>query len=85
MAFDFIRTRIVAYAAALVLVLFSFSAPFLLDFNLGIDMTGGILIEYTHEIPVDIERVRTIAEETVESLDADTRALINATSAYAIA
>lgn len=45
--FSFVKNRYYFYVIALGLLVISLLAPFLFKLNLGIDMTGGIQIEYT--------------------------------------
>lgn len=45
--FSFTKNRYKFYAIAGILSLISLVAPFVLGVNLGVDMTGGIQIEYS--------------------------------------
>lgn len=45
--FSFVKNRYTFYAIALVLMVGSLLSPFFTRLNLGIDMTGGIQVEYS--------------------------------------
>jgi preprotein translocase subunit SecF len=47
--FSFVKNRFTFYAVALGLMAFSLISPWIFGVNLGIDMTGGIQIEYATE------------------------------------
>jgi preprotein translocase subunit SecF len=44
--FSFTKNRFAFYAVAVGLLIISIILPFVMKLNLGIDMTGGIQIEY---------------------------------------
>lgn len=64
MAFSFTQNRKTFYIVSLVLVIFSLLSPFLFRFNLGIDITGGIQIEYS----VTGGSVDAVVEETKNTI-----------------
>jgi preprotein translocase subunit SecF len=45
--FSFVKNRYTFYAIALTLLVLSLLSPFLTRLNMGIDMTGGMQIEYS--------------------------------------
>lgn len=47
--YSFVKNRFTAYVIALILFVGSLASPFLLPFHQGIDLTGGIQIEYSVE------------------------------------
>lgn len=44
--FSFVQHRYSFYAIALILIILSLVSPFFIRLNMGIDMTGGMQIEY---------------------------------------
>jgi preprotein translocase subunit SecF len=86
--FSFTKNRFAFYAVALGLLILSLLAPLFLKLNLGIDMTGGIQIEYNlPEGDVDgiLNSVRSeVVESAKKSLTADEKKIITDTLVYRI-
>jgi preprotein translocase SecF subunit len=86
--FSFTKNRFAFYVVALGLLISSLLAPLFLKLNLGIDMTGGIQIEYNlPEGDVDgiLNSVRSeVVESAKKSLTADEKKIITDTLVYRI-
>ncbi len=70
MTFSFVKNRYTFYVIALALLLLSLLSPFFVRLNLGIDMTGGMQIEYSvasGDIEMIIEDTRDKTINTVRS------------------
>lgn len=61
--FDFMGKRRIAYALSLTLVAVSLVLLFTRGLNLGIDFTGGTVIEVGYAQPVGLDEIRTVLEE----------------------
>ncbi len=84
-SFSFIDQRKYLYGVALLLIAFSFFAPSLFGIRLGIDMTGGVQIEYQCEIQAcDIDQVRAAAESTRSTILAQDPGSMNEINVYKI-
>lgn len=73
--FSFTKNRYTFYTIAASLTLLSILSPFFIRLNLGIDMTGGIQIEYTVKngnVESIIEKTRTSVLENVRTNLSDT-------------
>jgi preprotein translocase SecF subunit len=86
--FSYTKHRFSFYAIALGLLVISLAAPFVLKLNLGIDMTGGMQIEYTVENG-DIESIIGQTKEKVitisrASLSEDEQKIISDTIVYRV-
>lgn len=88
MAFSFTKHRKVFYGISLVAVVFSLLSPWILRPNLGIDMTGGIQIEYFvsgGEVDRVVESTKTqILAQVEASLDADMQNALTDTLVYRV-
>jgi preprotein translocase subunit SecF len=86
--FSFTKNRFTFYIIAVVLFVFSLLTPFLFRLNFGIDMTGGVQIEYNvarGNIDTIVEKTRTeVIEKTKNSLDASTKDIITDTLVYKV-
>ena len=85
--FSFTQNRFYFYAVALGLLIVSLIAPFATKLNLGIDLTGGIQVEYTAEkwdIEVLIANKETLLNRVKESLDPKIKNIITDTPLYRI-
>lgn len=69
--FSFIKNRFYFYAIAIALTLFSLATPFLFRTNLGIDLTGGIQIEY-EAVSGSVTDAKALAKSTAENLKTST-------------
>lgn len=65
--FSFTKNRFKFYTVAIILSVISLAAPFLLKLNLGIDMTGGIQIEYSTN-GADTTTTQVAAKQLAETL-----------------
>lgn len=65
--FSFIKNRFYFYGISTVLVVCAILSPFVLGMNLGIDLTGGIQIEYQVKSG-DLASVKQIAKESAENI-----------------
>ncbi len=65
--FSFIKNRFYFYGISTVLMIFAVLSPFILGTNLGIDLTGGIQIEYRTDTG-DRDSVREFAKQKAEEL-----------------
>lgn len=86
--FSFVHNRFRFYTLALALTGFSLLSPWIFGLNLGIDMTGGIQIEYNVESGnVDtIEALaKTYAEEIEKTTTVNGKMVMNGMSVYGIA
>ena len=59
-SFDFMKWRRTALMVSAVLIVASFAAIALRGLNLGIDFTGGVLLEVGYDNPVDLDSVRMV-------------------------
>jgi len=86
--FSFVKNRFSFYAIALLLVAISLILPFITKLNLGIDMTGGIQVEYkTTGIQAEkaMELAKsTLIEEAKKKLTSDEAKIITDTLVYGI-
>lgn len=71
--FSFVKNRYTFYSIAIGLLILSLLSPFLVRLNLGIDMTGGIQIEYT----VASGNIDAIISDTRENTVSEARASLN--------
>lgn len=86
--FSFVKNRYTFYAIALILLVLSLLSPFFTRLNMGIDMTGGMQIEYS-VTGGDIESLITeTREKTIEAvrskLSDEERKIITDTLVYRI-
>ena len=85
--FSFTKNRFKFYTVAIILSVISLAAPFILKLNLGIDMTGGIQIEYNSDKP-DTTGVQIAAKSYAEALKKETlysgKEVINDVTVYGI-
>lgn len=85
--FSFVENRFRFYSIAIALMIFSVLTPWIFGTNKGIDMTGGIQIEYS----VSWDRARAIEEarKISETLKSETKiwnvSVVNTTTVYGIA
>lgn len=85
---SFVHNRFKFYAVALVLTCFSVISPWIFGLNLGIDMTGGIQIEYSVEggnIDAVENLAKTYASEIEKTVTVNGTAVMNGMSVYGIA
>ena len=86
--FSFVQNRFRFYAVAIGLTVFSLISPWIFGINLGIDMTGGIQVEYSVEngdVASGIENAKTIAHTLEEKLLIGGKKVINGINVYGIA
>ncbi len=88
MTFSFVKNRYTFYVIALALLLLSLLSPFFVRLNLGIDMTGGMQIEYSvasGDIEMIIEDTRDNILKTVYStLTEEEKKIITDTLIYRV-
>ena len=86
--FSFVQHRFYFYAIAFGLFLFSLASPWIIGLNEGIDMTGGIQIEYAvsgASLPTTVTSLKdTIIPMVKKGLTADQQAIITDTLVYQI-
>lgn len=87
--FSFVKNRFYFYAIAFGLFLFSLATPWIVGINQGIDMTGGIQIEYNIEgvsnLPALVADLKaTIIPQVKKSLLPDQQTIITDTLIYQI-
>lgn len=79
---DFVGHRVIAFAIDGVLLIATVGSLWLQGLNLGIDFTGGVVVEARHEEPIDFARVRDAAnglgfgEVAIQRFGADNAVLI---------
>ncbi len=86
--FSFTKNRFTFYIVAIVLSVVSLIAPFVLKLNLGIDMTGGIQIEYTTNGTDSLsaqKAAREYAETLKKEIVSGKQSIINDIAVYGIA
>ena len=85
--FSFVENRFRFYGVAIALVIFSLLSPWIFGTNKGIDMTGGIQIEYA--VSGDRDAALAKAREIALALQGETKvgntAVVNGTTTYGIA
>ena len=86
--FDFMKLRTSAMLASVILLLVSIGSLATQGLNLGLDFTGGTLLEVAYEQPADIEKIRTQLEDagfedsTVQNFGSETEVLIRMSEAF---
>jgi preprotein translocase SecF subunit len=86
--FSFVKNRYTFYAIALTLLVLSLLSPFLTRLNMGIDMTGGMQIEYSvagTDVDAVIATTRTKTIDAVRAtLSPDAQKIITDTLVYRV-
>lgn len=88
MNFNFMKVRHVAMVLSAVLLIISIAALATRGLNLGLDFTGGTLLEVSYEKPANIESVREqldasgFLSSTVQHFGSETDVLIRMSEAY---
>lgn len=86
--FSFVKNRYTFYAIALTLLIASLLSPFFLRLNMGIDMTGGIQVEYSvtsGDVDAIMEKTRTTVIDTARaSLSEPEQKIITDTLVYRV-
>jgi preprotein translocase subunit SecF len=86
--FDFMRLRKTAMIISAVLLLLSMVSLATKGLNLGLDFTGGTLLEVSYQQPADIQNIRAQLDEagflgsTVQNFGSETDVLIRMSEAY---
>jgi preprotein translocase subunit SecF len=86
--FDFMKLRKTAMIISAVLLLLSVASLATKGLNLGLDFTGGTLLEVSYQEPADIQKIRTQLDEsgflgsTVQNFGSETDVLIRMSEAY---
>lgn len=86
--FDFMKLRNIAMMFSAVLLIVSIAALVTRGLNLGLDFTGGTLLEVSYQQPADIEKIRGQLDEsgflgsTVQHFGSETDVLIRMAEAY---
>ncbi len=86
--FNFMRLRHAASILSIILIVISIGAIATRGLNLGLDFTGGTLLEVQYETPESIERISTALENagyrdvTVQHFGAETDVLVRMSEAF---
>jgi preprotein translocase subunit SecF len=86
--FDFMKLRNVAMMISAVLLIISIASLATRGLNLGLDFTGGTLLEVSYQQPADIEKIRAqldssgFVNSTVQHFGSETDVLIRMAEAY---
>jgi preprotein translocase subunit SecF len=86
--FDFMKLRNIAMMFSAILLIVSIAALVTRGLNLGLDFTGGTLLEVSYQQPADIEKIRGQLDEsgflgsTVQHFGSETDVLIRMAEAY---
>ena len=86
--FDFMKLRNIAMMFSAILLLVSVAALVTRGLNLGLDFTGGTLLEVSYQQPADIEKIRGqltesgFLDSTVQHFGSETDVLIRMAEAY---
>jgi len=86
--FDFMKLRKTAMTISAVLLLLSMVSLATKGLNLGLDFTGGTLLEVSYQQPADIQKIRSQLEQsgfpgsTVQNFGSETDVLIRMSEAY---
>jgi preprotein translocase subunit SecF len=86
--FDFMKLRNVAMIFSAVLLIISIASLATKGLSLGLDFTGGTLLEVSYQQPADIQKIRTQLESsgfedsTVQNFGSETEVLIRMAEAY---
>lgn len=86
--FNFMRLRHVASILSIILIVISIGSIAVRGLNLGLDFTGGTLLEVQYETPESIERISTALENagyrdvTVQHFGAETDVLVRMSEAF---
>lgn len=86
--FDFMKLRNIAMMFSAILLIISIAALVTRGLNLGLDFTGGTLLEVSYQQPADIEKIRGQLDEsgflgsTVQHFGSETDVLIRMAEAY---
>ena len=86
--FDFMKLRNIAMMFSAILLIVSIAALVTRGLNLGLDFTGGTLLEVSYQQPADIEQIRGQLDEsgflgsTVQHFGSETDVLIRMAEAY---
>jgi preprotein translocase subunit SecF len=86
--FDFMKLRKTAMIISAVLLLLSMVSLATKGLNLGLDFTGGTLLEVSYQQPADIQKIRSQLDEsgfpgsTVQNFGSETEVLIRMSEAY---
>jgi preprotein translocase subunit SecF len=86
--FDFMKLRKTAMIISAILLLLSMVSLATKGLNLGLDFTGGTLLEVSYQQPADIQKIRSQLDEsgfpgsTVQNFGSETEVLIRMSEAY---
>ncbi|TVV39635.1 protein translocase subunit SecF [Thalassolituus sp. C2-1] len=86
--FNFMRLRHAASILSIILIVISIGSIAIRGLNLGLDFTGGTLLEVQYETPESIERISTALENagyrdvTVQHFGAETDVLVRMSEAF---
>jgi len=86
--FDFMKLRNVAMIFSAVLLIISIASLATKGLSLGLDFTGGTLLEVSYQQPADIQKIRTqlensgFGDSTVQNFGSETEVLIRMAEAY---
>mgnify|MGYP002700134026 CR=1 FL=1 len=86
--FDFMKLRNAAMIISAVLLIISIASIATRGLNLGLDFTGGTLLEVSYQQPADIQNIRSklevsgFSDATVQNFGSETEVLIRMAEAY---
>ncbi|MBP8017124.1 hypothetical protein KAZ01_03895 [Candidatus Gracilibacteria bacterium] len=82
--FNFIKNKKFFYSGAIIITIISILATIFLPLNLGIDMTGGIQIEYSYTNDINLDGINQLIDKVKKDIKYQDKEFINTTTSYKI-